>query len=94
MQVSAISFTRACAAPNVASVTPDVHAANDEARTPAEKITLDGVRREFGDRWEIVAIAQGYRAILRDPAGGGPVVLYGRTPAELAESVRMAQVPS
>ena len=67
---------------------------SDEARTPAEKIALDDVRREFGDRWEIVAIAQGYRAILRDPGGHAPVVLYGRTPAELAESIRMAQVPS
>jgi hypothetical protein len=55
---------------------------------------LDDVRHEFGDRWDIVAIAQGYRAVLRDPAGGVTVVLYGRTPAELAESVRMAQVPS
>ena len=56
--------------------------------------TLDDLRREFGDRWEVAAIAQGYRAILRDPGGHVPVVLYGRTPAELAESVRMAQVPS
>ena len=94
MQVSAISFTGAWATPNVTSVTSDVHAVNDEARAPAERITLDDVRREFGDRWDIAAIAQGYRAILRDPAGRGPVVLYGRTPAELAESVRMAQVPS
>lgn len=55
---------------------------------------IDDLRGEFGDRWEVAAIAQGYRAILRDPARGAPVVLYGRTPAELAESVRMAQVPS
>ena len=67
---------------------------NDEARAPAEKITLDDVRREFGGRWEIAAIAQGYRAVLRDPGGHAPVVLYGRTPAELAESIRMAQVSS
>jgi hypothetical protein len=58
--------------------------------TPA----LDDLCREFGDRWDIIAITQGYRAILRAPGGGAPVVLYGRTPAELAESVRMAQVPS
>ncbi len=37
---------------------------------------------------------QGYRAILREAGGHAPVVLYGRTPAELAESIRMAQVPS
>jgi hypothetical protein len=60
----------------------------------ANEMGLDDVRHEFGDRWDIVAIAQGYRAVLRDPAGGVTVVLYGRTPAELAESVRMAQVPS
>ena len=59
-----------------------------------DNAAIDDLRREFGDRWEIAAIAQGYRAILRDPAGGAPVVLYGRTPAELAESVRMAQVSS
>jgi len=53
--------------------------------------TLDDVRQEAGDRWDIAAIAQGYRAILRETGGHAPVVLYGRTPAELAESVRMAQ---
>ena len=52
------------------------------------------MRRESGDRWDIAAIPQGYRAILRDPGGHAPVVLYGRTPAELAESIRIAQVPS
>ena len=58
--------------------------------TPA----LDDLRREFGDRWDVAAIPQGYRAILRDTGGHAPVALYGRTPAELAESIRMAQVPS
>jgi len=72
-------------------VTPDVHAANAEARTPAEAITLDDLRHEFGDPWEIAAIAQGYRAVLRETGGRAPVVLYGRTAAELAESVRMAE---
>ena len=62
--------------------------------TGCKRKSLDDVRHEFGDRWDIAAIAQGYRAILRDPGGRVPVVLYGRTPAELAESVRMAQVPS
>ena len=54
-------------------------------------LTLDDLRREFGGRWQIVAIAQGFRAILRETAGHAPVALYGRTPAELAESIRMAQ---
>ena len=62
----------------------------DQVIAPA-LTALDDLRREFGDRWEVAAIAQGYRAILRDPGGHAPVVLYGRTPAELAESVRMAQ---
>ena len=55
-------------------------------------LTLDDLRREFGDQWDIAGIAQGYRAILRDTGGHAPVALYGRTPAELAESIRMAQV--
>ena len=67
---------------------------NDEARAPAEKITFGDVRREFGDRWDIAAIPQGYRAILRETGGHAPVVLYGRTPGELAESIHMAQVLS
>ena len=50
------------------------------------------MRREFGARWDIAAIVQGYRAILRKTGGHAPVVLYGRTPGELAESIRMAEV--
>jgi len=59
--------------------------------TANDLVTVDDLRREFGDRWEIAAIPQGYRAILRETGGRVPVVLYGRTPAELAESVRMAE---
>jgi len=55
-------------------------------------VALRDLRREFGEQWDIAAIAQGYRAILRETGGHAPVVLYGRTPAELAESIRMAQV--
>ena len=59
---------------------------------PSQKdVALNDLRREFGDRWEVAAIPQGCRAILRDPGRRAPVVLYGRTPAELAESVRMAE---
>jgi hypothetical protein len=57
-------------------------------------LTVDDLRREFGDQWNVAAIPQGYRAILRDSGGHSPVALYGRAPAELAESIRMAQVPS
>lgn len=64
-------------------------------RSPvASEASLDDVRRKFGHRWEIAAIAQGYRANIRDPGERAPVVLYCRRPAELTESIRMAQVPS
>ena len=55
-------------------------------------IIVDNLRREFGNRWDIAAITGGYRAILRAPGSHTPVVLYGRTPAELAESIRIAEV--
>jgi len=70
-----------------ASYTPVLLPSHDD-------VALHDLRREYGDRWEIAAIPQGYRAILRDPGGHVPVALYGRTPAELAESIHMAQVPS
>ena len=62
--------------------------------TPASihGLTIDDLRREFGDRWDIAAIPQGYRAILRETGGHAPAVMYGRTPGDLAESIRMAQV--
>jgi hypothetical protein len=52
---------------------------------------LDDLHHEFGDRWEIAAITGGYRATLRDAGGHTPIPRYGRTPAELAESIRMAE---
>ena len=62
-------------------------------RSPvASEVSHDDVRREFGARWDIAAIVQGYRANLRKTGGHAPVVLYGRTPGELAESIRMAEV--
>ena len=54
--------------------------------------TVDDLRREFGDQWDVAAIAQGYRAILREAGGHARVALYGRTPAELAESIRTGPV--
>jgi hypothetical protein len=53
---------------------------------------VDVLRREFVEPWDIAAIAQGYRTILRDTGGHAPIVLYGGTPAELAESIRNAGV--
>jgi hypothetical protein len=51
-------------------------------------IALDDLRREFGDRWEITRITAGYRAVIRETGGDTPIPRYGRTPAELAESIR------
>lgn len=69
--------------------------AADAGQAPAPPLAhdaaLDDVLREFRDRWDIAKITGGYRAILRDPGGRAPVVLYGRTPGELAESIRMAE---
>ena len=68
------------------------NASHPQTPLPPHDMTVDDLRREFGEQWDIAAIAQGYRAILRETGGRARVVLYGRTPAELAESVRMAQV--
>jgi hypothetical protein len=54
-------------------------------------ITLDDLWLEFGDRWDITLITGGYRALIRDASGQTAVPLYGRTPGELAESIRMAE---
>jgi hypothetical protein len=58
---------------------------------PADGGTLDEVRRQFGKRREIMRITGGYRAVIRDTGGHTPVPRYGRTPGELAESIRMAE---
>ncbi len=63
---------------------------NTPGRPPADVVTLDEVRREFGDRWDITEITAGYKATAREP-GGAPVPRYGRTPAELAESIRAVE---
>lgn len=61
------------------------------APLPDDGITLDDLRREFGDRWEITPIAGGYRAVMRDTGGHTPIPCYGRTPAELAESIHAVE---
>lgn len=66
--------------------------ADDASAAPADPgITPDDLGREFGDRWDITLITGGYRALTRDPGPCSPVPLYGRTPAELAESIHMAE---
>jgi hypothetical protein len=80
------------------------HAADDAAHTaaharlPSDRYqpssadpAHDDLDREFGDRWHIAAVTGGYRATPRDMGGHTPVPRYGRTPAELAESIRMAE---
>ena len=41
--------------------------------TPTDNhpMSLDDLRREFRDRWDIAAIPQGYRAILRETGAAG-----------------------
>lgn len=50
-------------------------------------VTLDDVQREAGDWWVITHITGGYKAVIREPEGM-PIPRYGRTPAELLESIR------
>ncbi len=59
--------------------------------SPAD-ITLDDLWLEFGDRCDITLITGGYRALILDASGQTAVPLYGRTPGELHESIRMAEV--
>ena len=59
--------------------------------SPSPAVTLDDLWRDYGSRYEITVITGGYRALIPDPAGDTPVILYGRTPAELAESIRAAE---
>lgn len=54
-------------------------------------MTPGDIMRQFRERWEIAAIPQGYRAARRETSGRAPVVLYGRTAVELAESIRAAE---
>jgi hypothetical protein len=54
-------------------------------------VTIGDVWREFGDRWQITGITAGYRAVIRETGGHTPIPRYGRTPAELAESIRVVE---
>jgi len=66
--------------------------ADDACSAPAETgITLDDLWREYGDQHDITVIEGGYRALVRDSGARTLATLYGRTPAELAESIRMAE---
>jgi hypothetical protein len=76
---------------NVTCVTPEVRADQHEKRAAAADITLEDVRRDVADRWEIACITGGYRAIPRNSGGHTPIPRYGRTPAELAESIRVVE---
>jgi hypothetical protein len=73
----------------------DARSAADAGHTPdlplAGDVALNDVLRDFGERWEIARITGGYRAIIRDTGGHTPIPRYGRTPAELAESIRMVE---
>jgi hypothetical protein len=78
------------------SVFDNAHARSQQNATRPQPpgdhgMTFDGLRREVGDRWEIIRITGGYRAVIRDAAGHTPIPRYGRTPGELAESIRMTE---
>jgi hypothetical protein len=55
-----------------------------------QDVTLDDVRAETGSRWSVAAITGGYRAVPRG-VHGTPIPRYGRTPAELLESIRQVE---
>jgi hypothetical protein len=57
----------------------------------AEADAIDELRQQFGERWQITRITGGYRAVIRDTQGHTPIPRYGRTPGELAESIRMME---
>lgn len=62
----------------------------EPAASQTSELILNDLYREFGDRWDIAKITGGYKATTSEP-GGTPIPLYGRTPAELAESIRHAE---
>lgn len=66
--------------------------ARNSGTTPprTHDMTIEDLRREVGDRWEVARITGGYRATVRTP-GRTPIPRYGRTPAELAESIRLVE---
>ncbi len=62
-----------------------------DRRATGANITLDDVRPESREQWDITPIKGGYPAVLRGSSSPAPVALYGRTPGELAESIRIAE---
>ncbi len=69
----------------------------DQSRQPpgthpdaSADMTLDDLRHIYGSRWQIAPITGGYRAVIREPSAT-PIPRYGRTPVELAESIRHAE---
>ena len=49
---------------------------------------LDDLNGEFGDRYDLTSVEGGFRADRPGAHGTPRVPLYGRTPGELAESIR------
>lgn len=69
----------------------EVNASHPLAPTASrDDVTLDDVRREAGGRWDCGPVTGGYKATIREP-GATPIPRYGRTPAELLESIRMLE---
>jgi hypothetical protein len=68
-----------------------VHRAPSARPAVSDDMTLDDLRRIYAIRWEIAPITGGYRAVPRETAGHTPIPRYGRTLAELAESIRSVE---
>jgi hypothetical protein len=66
------------------AMTSNPSAADDQG------VTLDDLRREVGDKWICAPITAGFRGVPRG-VRGTPIPRYGRTPAELLESIRHAE---
>jgi len=60
--------------------------------TPGKQpdLGLDELNREFADRYDFTNVEGGFRADRPGAHGTPQVPLYGRTPGELAESIRHA----
>ncbi len=64
------------------------HPASDTAGEQQDHLGLDDLNREFGDRYDFTSVEGGFRADRPGAHGTPRVPLYGRTPGELAESIR------
>ncbi len=65
--------------------------ASDAPGEQPDHLGLDDLNREFADRYDLTNVEGGFRADRPGAHGTPQVLLYGRTPGELAESIRHAE---